>query len=168
MSAMPYIEELEWAWSLIANARDWLITDDELSKPWIEAACRWRDEVYHPALEGNKQLPERPVSLRVSSEATRGRFTAQQMKVGREEFERRTAGLREYAYSDAHPVLTRSIQWEVAYIDSVFADLEQLRQHLRGVRKAIGDINGARAQDEAALDSLALDLDEYIAESSGL
>lgn len=47
-------------------------------------------------------------------------FTEKQMAVGKEEFERRLAGLREYAYSDAHPVLTRSIQWEVAYIDSVF------------------------------------------------
>lgn len=39
----------EQAWGLIANARDWLL-DDEQAAEWREAAMRWRDEVWHPAL----------------------------------------------------------------------------------------------------------------------
>lgn len=51
---------------------------------------------------------------------------------------------------------------EIIALEAVVAGL---RSHLKRVRKAIGDINGARAQDEAALDSLALDLDEYLDEA---
>lgn len=38
------------AWTLIANARDWLL-DDEQAKEWVEAAIRWRDEQFHPLLK---------------------------------------------------------------------------------------------------------------------
>jgi hypothetical protein len=30
------------AWGIIANARDWLL-DDEQAAEWVEAAQRWRD-----------------------------------------------------------------------------------------------------------------------------
>lgn len=65
-----------------------------------------------------------------------GEFTEKQMAVGKEEFERRLQGLREYAYSDAHPVLTRSIVWEVAYVDSVLAEVERLRTALQALYDA--------------------------------
>lgn len=54
-------------------------------------------------------------------------FTEKQLSVGKKEFERRLAGLRKFAYGDVHPVLTFNVMWEVAYVDSVFAEVERLR-----------------------------------------
>jgi len=36
------------AWGVIANARDWLLTDDQ-SQEWVDAAERWRDK-FHDTL----------------------------------------------------------------------------------------------------------------------
>lgn len=38
------------AWTVIANARDWLLDDDQ-AKQWVLAAQRWRDEQLHPVLD---------------------------------------------------------------------------------------------------------------------
>lgn len=43
------LDELYQAWALIANARDWLLEDVQ-AKEWVEAATKWRDNVWHPAL----------------------------------------------------------------------------------------------------------------------
>lgn len=40
---------LETAWTIIANARDWLVDDDQC-KIWVEAAKAWRDK-YHNELD---------------------------------------------------------------------------------------------------------------------
>lgn len=38
-----------WAWTIIANARDWHLTDPQAAE-WREAAVRWRD-AFHATLE---------------------------------------------------------------------------------------------------------------------
>lgn len=42
------------AWTVIANASEWLTegtsADTRHSAEWREAARRWRDDVFHPAL----------------------------------------------------------------------------------------------------------------------
>jgi hypothetical protein len=48
------------AWTIIANARDWVI-EDEQAKEWVEAATRWRDEVLNPALNAALAQPDEAV-----------------------------------------------------------------------------------------------------------
>ena len=43
-------DDLYVAWSIIANARDWLLDYDQAAA-WRAAAERWRDERFHPSLE---------------------------------------------------------------------------------------------------------------------
>ena len=47
---------LELAWGLIANAYggDW----DSAPEDWRKAAIRWRDEHWHPFLEGEAMMPK--------------------------------------------------------------------------------------------------------------
>ncbi len=49
----PDEELLEEAWGIIANARDWLIEDDQ-SLNWEAAAKRWRDKYFSRYLTGNE------------------------------------------------------------------------------------------------------------------
>jgi hypothetical protein len=44
------------AWTVIANARDWLL-DDKQAAEWRGAAERWRDNVFHPALDAVSERP---------------------------------------------------------------------------------------------------------------
>lgn len=45
------------AWAIIANARDWLITDDQ-AQEWVDAAERWRDEWHKTLPEPVDRQPE--------------------------------------------------------------------------------------------------------------
>jgi hypothetical protein len=49
----PLVDALEWAWTIIANAGggDW----ERESKDWQDAAAKWRDEAFYPALAKAKE-----------------------------------------------------------------------------------------------------------------